>query len=180
MNNSLFLLLIFRIKSAIEFPNLWRLAELQSKHSPQLEKLPVDAHRHLVEALIKAGSHVQDSALREKFLTTVSSATDSFLIIYLSPVHHSPSLSLNLRGVAPQQSLVPGSPSLRTQIICNTRIQVLPKFIVSLCCSFNYNFERISKHMARKAYKRIFMPAFFLSVGGTLTWLPSLLSSSVF
>jgi len=60
-----------RIKSAIEFPNLWRMAELQSKHSPQLEKLPVDAHRHLVEALIKAGSHVQDSDLREKFLTTL-------------------------------------------------------------------------------------------------------------
>ena len=64
------------------------MAELQSKHSPQLEKLPVDAHRHLVEALIKAGSHVQDSDLREKFLTTVSSATDSLLIIYISPTHN--------------------------------------------------------------------------------------------
>ena len=62
----------------MEFPNLWRLAELQSKHSAQLDKLPVDAHRHLVEALIKAGSHVQDSALKDKFLATVSYTFASF------------------------------------------------------------------------------------------------------
>eukprot|EP00795_Rhopilema_esculentum_P017243 gene17243-8804_t len=59
-----------RIKVAMEFPNIWRLADLQAKAASQLQKLPVDVHRHLVEALMKAGSHVQDSALRDKFLAT--------------------------------------------------------------------------------------------------------------
>ena len=63
---------IFRISASMNFPNLWRLAEQHSKIDSQLQKLPVDVNRNLVQALMKAGSHMTDVALREKFMTTVS------------------------------------------------------------------------------------------------------------
>ena len=64
----------------MNFPNLWRLAEQHSKIDSQLQKLPVDVNRSLVQALMKAGSHMTDTALQEKFMTTVSICIYDFTV----------------------------------------------------------------------------------------------------
>ena len=63
---------VFRAGICLSFPNIWSLAKKFSECSSEISALSPSVHRHLVEALMRACTHVTDKETQHQLQNQVS------------------------------------------------------------------------------------------------------------